>query len=120
MLPVVTTSRGPALLILTSAFLAAVGNGISIVAFPWLVLQRSGSENGRELGRVPVPLTAHTVVTRSSGAQLGASTEDGASMGGGASRGGVPSKGAGASRTIASSAGVASSRASPGSRARER
>ena len=43
MLPEVTTPRGPALLILTSAFLAAAGNGISIVAFPWLVLQRSGS-----------------------------------------------------------------------------
>ena len=43
MLHEVTTPRGPALLILTSAFLAAAGNGISIVAFPWLVLQRSGS-----------------------------------------------------------------------------
>ena len=32
----------PALLILSSAFLAA-GNGISMVAFPWLVLQRTGS-----------------------------------------------------------------------------
>ena len=33
----------PALLILSSAFLAAAGNGISMVAFPWLVLQRTGS-----------------------------------------------------------------------------
>lgn len=33
----------PALLILSSAFLAAVGNGISLVAYPWLVLQRTGS-----------------------------------------------------------------------------
>ena len=32
-----------ALLILSSAFLAAAGNGISMVAFPWLVLQRTGS-----------------------------------------------------------------------------
>ncbi|WP_299563691.1 MFS transporter [uncultured Mycolicibacterium sp.] len=36
-------SRVPALLILCSALLAAAGNGISIVAFPWLVLQRNGS-----------------------------------------------------------------------------
>ena len=38
-----TTSRGPALLILTSAFLSAAANGISMVAFPWLVLQRTGN-----------------------------------------------------------------------------
>jgi H+ antiporter protein len=43
MLPAVRTSRGPILLILTSAFLAAAANGISMVAFPWLVLQRTGS-----------------------------------------------------------------------------
>jgi len=43
MLPVVSTSRGPVLLILTSAFLTAAANGISIVAFPWLGLQRTGS-----------------------------------------------------------------------------
>ncbi|MFM8599490.1 MAG: MFS transporter [Mycobacterium sp.] len=43
MLPEVSTSRGPALLILVSAFLAAGANGISMVAFPWLVLQRTGS-----------------------------------------------------------------------------
>lgn len=43
MLPEVSTSRGPALLILVSAFLAAAANGISMVAFPWLVLQRTGS-----------------------------------------------------------------------------
>ncbi|HPY25667.1 MAG TPA: MFS transporter [Mycobacterium sp.] len=38
-----TTSRGPALLILTSAFLSAAANGISMVTFPWLVLQRTGN-----------------------------------------------------------------------------
>lgn len=38
-----STTRRPALLILTSAFLAAGANGISMVAFPWLVLQRTGS-----------------------------------------------------------------------------
>jgi len=43
MLPAMTTSRGPVLLILVSAFLSAAANGISMVAFPWLVLQRTGS-----------------------------------------------------------------------------
>jgi MFS family permease len=43
MLPAVGTSRGPVLLILSSAFLAAAANGISMVAFPWLVLQRTGN-----------------------------------------------------------------------------
>ncbi|HPX36048.1 MAG TPA: MFS transporter [Mycobacterium sp.] len=43
MLPAVSTSRGPVLLILSSAFLAAAANGISMVAFPWLVLQRTGN-----------------------------------------------------------------------------
>ncbi len=43
MLPEVRTSRGPVVLILASAFLAAAANGISLVALPWLVLQRTGS-----------------------------------------------------------------------------
>ena len=43
MLLEVRTSRWPVSLILGSAFLAAAGNGISLVAFPWLVLQRTGS-----------------------------------------------------------------------------
>ncbi len=43
MLPAMTTSRGPVLLILTSAFLSAAANGISMVAYPWLVLQRTGN-----------------------------------------------------------------------------
>ncbi|MGV0745523.1 MFS transporter [Mycolicibacterium sp. XJ870] len=37
------TRRGPLLLILFAALMAGAGNGISIVAFPWLVLQRNGS-----------------------------------------------------------------------------
>src|ERR1700694_4142946 len=37
------SKRGPALLILFAALMAGAGNGISIVAFPWLVLQRNGS-----------------------------------------------------------------------------
>lgn len=35
--------RGPMMLILFAALMAGAGNGISIVAFPWLVLQRTGS-----------------------------------------------------------------------------
>jgi H+ antiporter protein len=35
--------RGPLFLILFAALMAGAGNGISIVAFPWLVLQRNGS-----------------------------------------------------------------------------
>lgn len=35
--------RGPLSLILFAALMAGAGNGISIVAFPWLVLQRTGS-----------------------------------------------------------------------------
>ena len=36
-------SRVPLGLILSSALVAGAGNGISIIAFPWLVLQRNGS-----------------------------------------------------------------------------
>jgi H+ antiporter protein len=35
--------RGPLFLILFAALMAGAGNGISLVAFPWLVLQRNGS-----------------------------------------------------------------------------
>ncbi|OBI83839.1 MFS transporter [Mycobacterium sp. E740] len=35
--------RGPLLLILFAALMAGAGNGITLVAFPWLVLQRNGS-----------------------------------------------------------------------------
>ena len=37
------STRGPLFLILFSALMAGAGNGISLVAFPWLVLQRNGS-----------------------------------------------------------------------------
>jgi len=37
------SKRGPAYLILFAALLAGAGNGISLIAFPWLVLQRNGS-----------------------------------------------------------------------------
>ncbi|BBY76009.1 putative multidrug-efflux transporter [Mycolicibacterium parafortuitum] len=36
-------SRTPLLLIMFAALMAGAGNGISLVAFPWLVLQRNGS-----------------------------------------------------------------------------
>src|SRR6201991_4774822 len=35
--------RGPLFVILFAALMAGAGNGISIVTFPWLVLQRNGS-----------------------------------------------------------------------------
>src|ERR1700755_2093384 len=35
--------RGPLFLILFGALMAGAGNGITLVAFPWLVLQRNGS-----------------------------------------------------------------------------
>ncbi len=37
------STRGPLFLILFAALAAGAGNGISLVAFPWLVLQRNGS-----------------------------------------------------------------------------
>lgn len=39
----ITSKRGPLYLIYFSALTAGAGNGISLVAFPWLVLQRNGS-----------------------------------------------------------------------------
>ncbi|MEJ6537646.1 MAG: MFS transporter [Mycobacterium sp.] len=58
------TSRGPALLILCSTFLAAAGNGISMVAFPWLVLQRTGSatEAAVVAGAATLPLLIATLI----------------------------------------------------------
>jgi H+ antiporter protein len=37
------SKRGPTYLILFAALMAGAGNGISMIAFPWLVLQRNGS-----------------------------------------------------------------------------
>ena len=39
----ITNHRGPLFLIFFAALSAGAGNGISLVAFPWLVLQRNGS-----------------------------------------------------------------------------
>ena len=64
MLPAVSTSRGPVLLILSSAFLAAAANGISMVAFPWLVLQRTGNATDASLvaAAATLPLLVATLV----------------------------------------------------------
>ncbi|MEU0498661.1 MFS transporter [Mycobacterium sp. NPDC006124] len=39
----ITTTRRPLFLIFFAALTAGAGNGVSMVAFPWLVLQRNGS-----------------------------------------------------------------------------
>lgn len=59
-----STTRRPVLLILTSAFLAAGANGISMVAFPWLVLQRTGSAVDAAVvaGAATLPLLFATLV----------------------------------------------------------
>ncbi len=64
MLPAMSTSRGPVLLILVSAFLAAGANGISMVAFPWLVLQRTGSATDASVvaAAATLPLLLATLV----------------------------------------------------------
>ncbi len=59
-----TTTRVPALLILSSTFLAAGANGISMVAFPWLVLQRTGSAVDASIvaGAATLPLLFATLI----------------------------------------------------------
>jgi H+ antiporter protein len=56
--------RTPLLLILFAALMAGTGNGISIVAFPWLVLQRSGSATEASLVAMAgtLPLLVATLV----------------------------------------------------------
>jgi len=58
------TSRGPVLLILTSAFMAAAGNGITLVVLPWLVLQRTGSAGAASIvaAAATLPLLVATLV----------------------------------------------------------
>jgi H+ antiporter protein len=58
------SSRGPAYLLLFAALVAAAGNGISIVAFPWLVLQRNGSalEASIVAGAAALPLLFSTLL----------------------------------------------------------
>ena len=58
------TKRGPVLLILFAALMAGAGNGISIVAFPWLVLQRNGSALDASLVAMAgtIPLLVATLI----------------------------------------------------------
>ena len=64
MLPGVKTSRRPVLLILVSAYLAAAANGIWMVAFPWLVLQRTGNATDASIvaAAATLPLLFATLV----------------------------------------------------------
>ena len=64
MLTTVSTSRGPALLIMASAFLAAAANGISLVVLPWLVLERTGSAAAASVvaAAATLPLLVATLV----------------------------------------------------------
>ncbi|HZU47927.1 MAG TPA: MFS transporter [Mycobacterium sp.] len=59
-----TSSRRPAYLILFAALAAAAGNGISLVAFPWLVLQRNGSAVDASIvaGAASLPLLFSTLI----------------------------------------------------------
>jgi H+ antiporter protein len=59
-----TLSRRPAYLLLFAALSASAGNGISIVAFPWLVLQRNGSalEASIVAGAASLPLLFSTLI----------------------------------------------------------
>jgi H+ antiporter protein len=58
------SKRGPLVLILFAALMAGAGNGISIVAFPWLVLQRNGSAVDASLVAMAgtLPLLASTLI----------------------------------------------------------
>ncbi|ULL12904.1 MFS transporter [Mycobacterium liflandii] len=58
------SSRGPAFLILFATLAACAGNGISIVAFPWLVLEREGSSGQASIvaGAITLPLLFSTLV----------------------------------------------------------
>lgn len=65
MLPAVSTSRVPIALVLSSTFLAAAANGIAMVAFPWLVLQRTGSGTSASIvaGAATLPLVFATLLS---------------------------------------------------------
>jgi H+ antiporter protein len=58
------SKRGPLLLILFAALMAGAGNGISIVAFPWLALQRNGSALNASIVAMAgtLPLLAATLI----------------------------------------------------------
>src|SRR4051794_41914340 len=56
--------RGPLFTILFAALMAGAGNGISLVAFPWLVLQRNGSALNASIVAMAgtLPLLAATLI----------------------------------------------------------
>jgi H+ antiporter protein len=58
------SKRGPVLVILFAALMAGSGNGITIVAFPWLVLQRNGSALDASIVAMAgtIPLLVATVI----------------------------------------------------------
>ncbi|OBF86619.1 MFS transporter [Mycobacterium sp. 852002-51163_SCH5372311] len=58
------SSRGPAFLLLFATLMACAGSGISLVAFPWLVLQREGSAGQASIvaGATTLPLLFSTLV----------------------------------------------------------
>ncbi|BDB44350.1 putative multidrug-efflux transporter [Mycobacterium kiyosense] len=57
-------NRGPVILVLFASLMACAGDGISIVAFPWLVLQRQGSAGQASIvaGATTLPLLVSTLV----------------------------------------------------------
>ncbi|OAN29322.1 MFS transporter [Mycolicibacterium iranicum] len=66
-------SRVPLLLIMFAALMAGAGNGISIVAFPWLVLQRNGSAVDASIVAMAgtLPLLAATLLAGAAVDKLG-------------------------------------------------
>ncbi len=56
--PASRPARRPIYLILYASLAAAAGNGISLIAFPWLVLQRNGSASDAAIvaGAASLPL----------------------------------------------------------------
>lgn len=64
MTPTMNNSRGPAFLVLFATLMACAGDGVSIVAFPWLVLQRQGSAGQASIvaGATTLPLLFSTLV----------------------------------------------------------
>jgi H+ antiporter protein len=65
--------RGPLVVILFAALMAGSGNGISIVAFPWLVLQRNGSALDASIVAMAgtIPLLVATLIAGASVDYLG-------------------------------------------------
>jgi hypothetical protein len=62
--PAPQPSHWPIYLILFAALAAAAGNGISLIAFPWLVLQHNGSASDASIvaGAASLPLLLSTLI----------------------------------------------------------